>query len=924
MDLEQIIDPLLPISLEMDATHLQESAAYRSLARAKRIAEYLISDEAVMDLALLDPLIAKIENNLYSILPAREMDAIFLKHTLACLKILKSDKELRRLLFSIDRPEGHKKAEEMIQRACGLESKAGLTKAHARRAALSAWLTLLRQNVGSCFATAPALLIQQEAPRYLFKDINDLFGMGRLKRVVGGNEHNVPLSQSFGIGDLRKPVHLTEETLRRFAKAPGIILAFEAAAIKKNILQLLLKSFEKKLNSYQTVTVEDILRKSLLTHLEITEADIAEFELRSKPYLPFGIVDWSAKGGLDTQSTGERCAHFFGLLENAKNAFVSLTDHPVLKAWEFTIASFCETQSDFAKWNLYSSLGLDPQEKGGLGQVLYQAVSMFVERSNQKMLSIQDEYKTAWLLLQGVETKINNAASEQELRWIRADYMSKKNEFNTLEELRDRESARGQKLANLLQFIIDNLVQLFPKYFQEVYDPELKEVVSGPYDDAPCGFRLMYKHGRQNSSAWTFVRTYQEFVDALNSFFNAFEVEFNRNPSLAGIEKEFTEAITQMSMHIRTEEFILTAFSRMAKVHNSPIVSDPLHNLDKIPKKPWAYTSGGTMGTLISNYFSREEKPAEQTVWVESTQELLLFLEDTMKKVPYKEAEKFLHHPCKSFLIHSPTHAFRFMPGLSPFNKAWQDRQYTYTFVRDKYVEPAKKFYHMIRLDQEMIRALLNEIKSKVHENYFAAYDLVFRLLPRSLAPDEFYTYFMQGIHQDRTLATLFDYILPKEEIESLLFANIPYIRRYHIEEKAMEILEPFCRQNLPQLQQVFAELMPNPPEVLASKDFYHLLLNMIRKIYNNKAQPQPIREQLIEAMEIKELRPPPPIFFADSNWQNDYFAFLVSPATLNLEFWRMTPFSFQGAPMSIWKRYLDGTVKHPPWGIYTDKTNYM
>lgn len=918
MELKEIADIFEPISSQMDATQLQESSAYRSLARSKRIAEYLINEEGVMDIALLDPLIQTMEQENPSMLPNREMDAIFITHQVECLKTLRDDKEVRRLLFHIDRPEAHKRAEEMIQRSVGLESKAGLTKAHARRAALSAYLTLLRQNVGSCFATAPALLIQQEKPHYLFKDLNDLFATGRLKRVIGGKEHIVPLSSSFGIGDLRKPVLLlatSDAPLILFAASPGVQLAYHTAGIQADILALLKETFEAKLQAYTflNLTVEDIFRQSLLKYLDLTEKDIEEYELRTKPHMPMGAIDWSGKGGMGSKSSGDKCALFFAQLEAAKNGFISLTDHPVLKAWEFTLASFCETQSDFAKWNLYSSLGLDPKEPGGIAQVLYTTISHYVDLSNQKMLSIQDEYKTAWLLLQGVDSKAKMATSEQELRWIRADYISKKNEFNTLEELRDRESARGQKLANLFQFIIESLILLFPNYFQEVYDPDLKEVLTGPYDDAPAGFRLMYKHGRQNTSAWTFVRNYQEFMDTLTSFFNAFEVEFNRDPNIEGIEKEFSDTITQMALHIRSEEFINSAFDRMARAHHTAPVAEPLKNLDKIAKKPWAYTSGGTMGNLIANYFGREEKPAETSTWVESPQELLVFLEDIVKRLPYKESERFLEKKWTSFLIHSPTHAFRFMPGLSPFNKIWQERQYTYTFIRDKYVEPAKKFYQEIRLEHSMIHAFLQDIRARLPEKYHASFDLIFRLLPKSLATTELYEYILKGIQQDRTLYSLFDYYFPKEELESLLFATIPYIRRYHIEEKAHEIVSLFSQNSFD-----LSSFLPSIPDVLSSKDFFHLLLAIL-----SHAPKPPARQSLLEALEARSLRPPAPLLFADTNWQNDYFAFLVSPATLELDFWRVTPGSVKGTPMGIWKQYLNGTVKHPPWGVYINKQNY-
>ena len=191
------------------------------------------------------------------------------------------------------------------------------------------------------------------------------------------------------------------------------------------------------------------------------------------------------------------------------------------------------------------------------------------------------------------------------------------------------------------------------------------------------------------------------------------------------------------------------------------------------------------------------------------------------------------------------------------------------------------------------------------------------------MAPVELVHHIVRNVHQDRTLAPLFDYLQRQGEIHALLFANLPYIRGYSIEEKALEILEPLCQKNLPLLHSTFKELMPTPPPVLSSKDFLNLLVTVLRKVLGPR-HPIDYRQQLIDVMRQKGLRPPAPLLFADTNWQKDYFAFLVSPSTLELELWRLTPTSFEGAPMAIWKHYLDGSVKHPPWGLYTQKSNYL
>ena len=81
-----------------------------------------------------------------------------------------------------------------------------MTDSHARKAVLSALLSSLRQNVGSCFATAPAILIQQDQPANFLGDMGQLLGTGRILRVYEGAEYAAPLSLSWGVGDLFRPM----------------------------------------------------------------------------------------------------------------------------------------------------------------------------------------------------------------------------------------------------------------------------------------------------------------------------------------------------------------------------------------------------------------------------------------------------------------------------------------------------------------------------------------------------------------------------------------------------------------------------------------------------------------------------------------------------------------------------------------------
>ena len=67
---------------------------------------------------------------------------------------------------------------------------------------------------------------------------------------------------------------------------------------------------------------------------------------------------------------------------------------------------------------------------------------------------------------------------------------------------------------------------------------------------------------------------------------------------------------------------------------------------------------------------------------------------------------------------------------------------------------------------------------------------------------------------------------------------------------------------------------------------------------------------------------PPQPLLFADTNWSNHYFGFIVNPGTHRLELWRLDFTGLKGQPMSAWNSYLDGTSRLP-WVIYTRPYEY-
>jgi hypothetical protein len=160
-------------------------------------------------------------------------------------------------------PLCHRGAEKIIRKTLELSSSISLTDDHVRQAVIATCLTPLRQNIGSCFATAPAILIHEEQQERFVADLYEMLTTGRLKRVIAGVEFSVPMC---------------------------------------------------------------------------------------------------------------------------------LNANTLLKSWEYTLASFSEVKMEFSRWNLYTSLGLHPAEKGGIGELLYKKLEKKLQEVNEKTSKFYLEY----------------------------------------------------------------------------------------------------------------------------------------------------------------------------------------------------------------------------------------------------------------------------------------------------------------------------------------------------------------------------------------------------------------------------------------------------------------------------------------------------------------------------------------------------
>ena len=209
--------------------------------------------------------------------------------------------------------------------------------------------------------------------------------------------------------------------------------------------------------------------------------------------------------------------------KESRAAFKGVCDNSLSRAWEFTIASFSEVKMEFSRWNLYSSLGLAPQERGGNWRGDPSKNRRKDQGDQQKIQEYQTQYEIAFDQVRATEALLRNASSESDARRLQAEYQSRAYHMRSCLEMRDAVYSKGSNYSNLFSFLVKQYDEKFPEYFQEIYDAEMQDFQGDLYEDSPAGFRLVYKHGRPDPSLWTLIYKADQYIDSLLDFFSATE-----------------------------------------------------------------------------------------------------------------------------------------------------------------------------------------------------------------------------------------------------------------------------------------------------------------------------------------------------------------------------------------------------------------
>ncbi len=370
----------------------------------------------------------------------------------------------------------------------------------------------------------------------------------------------------------------------------------------------------------------------------------------------------------------------------------SLRAPRLLKAFEYTVASMTEFGIDTHKGTVGLSLGVDPKHSNGLGAVIQSILEQELRGLSSEVEKIEVDAQTALDQVNITNSQLSQAYDPEKIQRLKASGYSFEYHLRATLEKRDALVEESKTVSQFLQKWIDLFSLHLNHYFQEIFDPNLSEHQEF-WQDSPAGFRLIFKHGRQDPKAWTFIEDENGYKAALKEFFISFEYFLNQEYESRRLKALIGLVTVDCLRFIHSESFVKTALQRLKTAASTYQFV-----------QPWCYLSGGTLKSVISCFTGKISPLKEIHLHPKNAAELFLFLIEFMKECPSRLQEEFLKSPEKGFLMQSPTHAFILRPGLKPFSNFWMDSGFSYTALRDEFFKPIQEFYRnkLLLIDEQI------------------------------------------------------------------------------------------------------------------------------------------------------------------------------------------------------------------------------
>jgi hypothetical protein len=562
---------------------------------------------------------------------------IMLKHHFESIIVLfEKNKQARLLLQRLSHPLANPWVEKLIRISLGISEKNFISDYHLRLFLVEALLSLVRQTVGSCFATSVCIMIQIQLPMQMLEDLFDLMTTGHLKRVNEGVEYRFPICAKTGFGPL--------------------------------------------IHDVEPIALQDFIKRSIAKDFALDPKeinDISQIKSRSK----FSVVLAKEKKREQKIELAKK------LLFEEGQEIKQRVQHPLTKCWEYTVASFTDANVERASYNMYIALGLSPEDEGGLASALMSQSQEEAQDAQSKVAELEEEIEVLEESLRGQDARALGALGDS-ARSIGRQIQVSEHRLQTLIDERQEIVEHTNMSSGLPALILSELQLNFPYYFQELYDPEMHEFAGKVYEDSPAGFRLVYKHGTNDPLAWTHIYTKEQYLSCLEHYLNAMvpiliaNCEWNKGKDL------MQGLIDSLQELVQTEEFYKGALARLESYRQKITQASGSSKIN-----PYSYISGASVESLCETYFRLNRPLVYKEAHPSSFSELLIWLIDLFKEAPQRLLNAFEKNREHSLIIRSSSHAFLLKGGYEDLKKAYHTNKNSYIYVRDEIIRPAEAFF---------------------------------------------------------------------------------------------------------------------------------------------------------------------------------------------------------------------------------------
>lgn len=902
---------------------------------ARALAHLIIDDHGHIDEARLAACVSYVEKHQVYLGTGAEELLRRRKKILSSLLFLVRMPQVKQFLHRLGRPYGNKMAELAIKQTLLLDETSQITEVETRKAVLVAFLGTLRQSLGSCFATAPAIIVHEHQSMVFLENLEELFATSRLRKVVAGQELLAPQNMGWGEGDLRRSIGISPQMERNsqpFWRSKTLLQALLHVGLIESMplndqeafhlfLPAIVLLRKKELTTF--IAMKEILLALVLLHFDVQWSDYEQFIVKTQSMLAHQEIEMKAVP-VNSKSPYAHKLKQCRLAEEMYDALVRFltcrTDIALLKMWEYTIASFAEVKLGMCRNNFYISLGVNWDEEGGVGQLVYEEAKQKVDEANRLVEDSRQQYDALNVEMSLIEGRLRSASTEKELQWLKSEHLSRQAEQYHLRQQCDIAVERANKIAHLHELLLEQYDRLLKEYFQEIYDPDLHEVQTGLYDDSPAGFRLLYKHGRSHSALWTVIRSLEEWRDALASFFSITEQELLVLPELQNVEEEVRHITSRLVGHIRSDYFVETALKRYSRAYGVPCPEYPLQHLDQVEKKPWVYTSGGSMSSLVEAYFAKRGPPEESDRWVENETELFAYLIDTVRLIQ----KRISNIPPASVLMHSPTHAFVLLPHHMSFKESWQSDTYSYTWIKKTVLDPSLSFYSSYAFDHDVTNALNEQIVAFLDPQDARYLIKELTAIPAFLRAHE-YAQEMMRLFQREAYLRSYEPMIRSFDWDRFFFSHLPYLSLDQVHSLLLGVEQKLFSSKYYTSNKLFetVQSIGRYQRVFSKKECILLLKALLIEREKRTSSEKNLLEEALVHIQTMFSMPARPVIFADTNWMKEYFAFAMSPTSLSLKLWTCNSLGTEGGPIFQWAPWLDGSRKDRTWGVFINPEDY-